>query len=361
MRAVGQPLTIEDVAIAEPGPREVLIRVAAAGLCHSDVRFMEGSYKTSLPAVIGHESAGVVEKVGSEVIYVAPGDHVITSLSVHCGTCSYCLTGRQHLCDNRKATRRSPGEPPRLSTSDGEPLHQFLDLASFAERMLVHEHALVKITPEMPLDRAALLGCGVATGLGAVFNTAGVEPGQSVAVVGCGGVGLAAVQAARIAEAGRIIAVDRIAEKLELAERLGATHGVNADTQDPIAEIQDVTDGHGVDHAFEAIGSTATVEMAFHMLRRGATATVIGLVPEGETLRIPASELLWEKRIQGSLMGSNQIRVDLPRYVDMYLDGRLNLDDMVTERLGLEEINQGFASMKTGRVARNLVVFDEPR
>lgn len=359
LRAVGEALAIEEVAIAEPGPHEVLIRVAAAGLCHSDVRFMEGSYRTTLPAVLGHESAGVVEQIGPEVSEVAPGDHVITSLSVFCGSCSYCLNGRQHLCDGKEATRRTPGAPPRLSTPDGDPLHQFLDLASFAERMLVHQHALVRIAREMPLDRAALLGCGVATGLGAVFNTAGVGPGESVAVIGCGGVGLAAVQAAQIAGASPIVAIDRIEEKLELARVLGATHGVDADIPDPVAEVRAITEGRGVDHALEAIGSVATAEMAFEMLRRGGTATVIGLVPEGQTLTLPASELLWEKRIQGSLMGSNQIRADLPRYVDMYLDGRLNLDDMVTERLGLEDINQGFTSMKTGRVARNLVVFDE--
>ena len=357
MRAVGEPLTIEEVSIADPGPREVLIRVAAAGLCHSDVRFMEGSYKTVLPAVLGHESAGVVQQVGSEVTEVTPGDHVITSLSVFCGNCIYCLTGRGYLCDNRKATQRKRDEPPRLSISDG-PIHQFLNLASFAEQMLVHENALVSVTPEVPLDRAALLGCGVSTGLGAVFNTARVRPGETVAVIGCGGVGLSAIQGARIAGASKIIAVDRIAAKLELARHLGATDIVRADQDDVAENIVAMAEGKGVDHALEAIGTVATAELAFAVLRAGGTATVIGLIPVGEKVSIPGDKLLDEKRLQGSYMGSNNPRIDLPRYVDMYLDGRLNLDDMVTERLDLSQINEGFDKMRTGKAARNLIVFD---
>lgn len=356
MRAVGEPLTIEEVDIAEPGPHEVLIQVAAAGLCHSDVRFMEGSYTTRLPAVLGHESAGVVEQVGSEVTEVKPGDHVITSLSVFCGYCSYCLTGRSYLCDNKKATQRRRDELPRLS-AEGSPLNQFLNLASFAEQMLVHENALVRVTKEMPLDRAALLGCGVSTGLGAVFNTARVRPGETAAVIGCGGVGLSAIQGARIAGASRIIAVDRIAAKLELARSLGATDVVQAGEGDTAEEIATITSGNGVDHAFEAIGTVATAELAFGVLRPGGTATVIGLIPVGEKVSIPGDKLLDEKRLQGSYMGSNNLRIDLPIYVGMYLDGRLNLDDMVTERIKLTQINEGFDQMRTGVAARNLVVF----
>lgn len=357
MRAVGEPLTIEDIDLAPPGPFEVIVRVAAAGLCHSDVRFMEGAYQIPLPAVMGHESAGVVEAVGSGVTHVGPGDHVVTCLSVFCGTCSYCTSGRPSLCANREATQRGEGEEPRLSTN-GEALYQFLNLASFAERMLIHENALVKVTDAIPLDRAALLGCGVTTGLGAVINTAGVRPGQTTAIVGCGGVGLSAVQGARIAGSSTIVAIDRIEEKLELAVRLGATHTVNVSQGDSVGEVLRITGNEGVDHSFEAIGTTETAELAFAVLRRGGTATVIGLIPVGEKVSIPGSELIDEKRLQGSSMGSNRFRVDIPAYVGMYLDGRLNLDDMVTERLDLAQINQGFDQMRTGRIARNVIVME---
>ncbi len=356
LHAVGKPLAIESIAVADPAPFEVRVRVAAAGLCHSDLRFMDGDYPPDVPAVFGHESAGVVDEVGSAVTHVVPGDHVITCLSVFCGHCEYCLVGRSNLCERREATMRGPGETARL-TLDGAPLHQFLQLGSFAEQMLVHENAVVKVADEIPLDRAALLGCGAAAGLGAVLNTAGVRPGETVAVVGCGGVGLAAVQGARIAGAARIVAVDRVAAKLDLAKRLGATDGVDASATDPVEAVRELTGG-GVHHAFEAIGRTDTVEQAFAMLRRRGTATVLGLIPAGRHIRVPGEELFYERRLQGSAMGSNRFRVDLPRYVAMYLDGRLLLDEMVSERITLEEVNDGFARMRTGEGVRSVIVFD---
>ncbi len=356
LRAVGLPLTIEDVQLAEPGPFEVLVDVAAAGLCHSDVVFMTGGYPTHLPAVFGHESAGVVAAVGPKVTHVAPGDHVITCLSVFCGRCALCLAGRSNICEDREATARGPDEPPRISKL-GKPLHQFLELGSFAEQMLVHENAVVRVTKDIPLDRASLLGCGVATGLGAVFNTAAVRPGETAVVIGCGGVGLSAVQGARIAGAGRVIAVDRVAAKLDLAAGLGATDVIDAAATDPVDAVLALTGGRGVHHAFEAVGLAATAEQAFAMLARGGTATLIGLAPLGARLSLPAHAFMYERRVQGSVMGSNRFRIDVPRYVGMYLDGRLRLDEMVTERFALADINQGFARMRTGEVARNVVVF----
>jgi S-(hydroxymethyl)glutathione dehydrogenase/alcohol dehydrogenase len=236
-------------------------------------------------------------------------------------------------------------------------VNQYLHLSSFAEKMLVHEQALVKIDKDMPLDKAALIGCGVTTGLGAVFRTAKVAPGETVVVIGCGGIGLSAVQGARIAGANKVIAVDMSESKLELAQQLGATHVINASTDDPVAAVKDLTGG-GVHHSFEAVGLKQTAEQAYEMLRNGGQATVIGMIPVGTKIEIHGPELLYEKKLTGSNMGSNQFRTDMPRYVDMYLDGRLHLDEMVSKVITLDEINDGFADMKTGNVARSVITFD---
>ena len=358
MRAAKMPLTIEDVDLDRPGPGEVVVRVAAAGLCHSDLHYIEGWYQIQTPVVLGHESAGVVEEVGDGVEYVSPGDHVITYITISCGECAYCLEGNSHNCLNRDAAgQRSSEDPPRLSLH-GEPVTQFLSLSSFSERLLVSERAVVKITEDIPLDKAALLGCGAATGLGAVSNTAAVKEGQTVAVIGCGGVGLAAVQGARIAGASKVIAIDVVDEKLDLAKTLGATHVINGRDNDPVFRALAMTDGLGVHHAFEALGSKGTIETAFGMLRWGGVATVIGLVPEDTVLDIPGDQLYYEKTLQGSNMGSSDFRRDIPRYIDWYLDGRLMLDEMVTARLSLDEINRGFDFMRNGLSARSIVVFD---
>jgi S-(hydroxymethyl)glutathione dehydrogenase/alcohol dehydrogenase len=355
LREVGKPLEIEDVEIDKPGPHEVLIQTSAAGVCHSDLHFQTGAYVYPMPAVLGHESAGVVEQVGSEVRYVEPGDHVITCLSVFCGHCEYCLRGRPVLCQ-KEGLRRTPDQKPRLSQK-GEPMNQFLDLSSYAEQMLVHENAVVKVTKDIPLDRAALVGCGVTTGIGAVQNTAKVPAGSSVAVIGCGGVGLSAIQGARLAGAARIIAVDMVDSKLELAKAFGATDSVNASDGNAVGNVKEMTDG-GVEFSFEAIGLKATAEQAFAMLRPGGTATVIGMIPLGQTVEVPGVEFLAEKRLQGSVMGSASFRVEMPRYVDLYLQGRLNLDDLVSKRIPLEEVNQAFTDMEKGEVARSVILFD---
>jgi S-(hydroxymethyl)glutathione dehydrogenase/alcohol dehydrogenase len=357
LNAIPGQLDIEDVEIGEPGPREVLIRTSAAGLCHSDLHFMEGKYPFPCPAVLGHESAGIVEAVGSMVHYVQPGDHVITCLSAFCGHCSQCTDGHLSLCENKGTELvRQKGELPRLSRG-GETVNQYLHLSSFAEQMLIHEQALVKIDKEMPLDKAALIGCGVTTGLGAVFRTARVSAGESVVVIGCGGIGLSAIQGARIAGANKVIAVDMVGSKLELAQSLGATHVVNARDSDPIEAVKDITGG-GVHHSFEAVGMKQTAEQAFGMLRSGGQATVIGMIPVGTKVEIHGPELLSEKTLTGSNMGSNQFRTDMPRFVDMYLDGRLKLDEMVSKTIKLEEINEGFEDMKTGTVTRSVITFD---
>ncbi len=357
LNSVPGQLDIQDVESGEPGPREVLIKTVAAGLCHSDLHFMEGKYPYPCPAVLGHESAGIVEAVGSMVHYVQPGDHVITCLSAFCGHCSQCTDGHLSLCENKGTELvRQPGEAARI-TRDGETVNQFLHLSSFAEYMLVHEQALVKIRPEMPLDKAALIGCGVTTGLGAVFRTAKVEPGSSVAVIGAGGIGLSAIQGARIAGANKIIAVDMLDSKLELAQKMGATHVVNAGKEDAVAKVKEISEG-GVHNSFEAVGMKQTAEQAFQMLRPGGQATVIGMIPVGTKGELHGPDLLSEKTLTGSNMGSNQFRTDMPRFVDMYLDGRLLLDEMVSKHIKLEDINSGFEEMKTGSVARSVIMFD---
>ena len=355
LREVGKPLLIEDVQINKPGPHEVLIRTAAAGVCHSDLHFVEGSYPFPLPAVIGHESAGVVEQIGSEVRTVKVGDHVITCLSAFCGHCEPCLTGHMSLCQSPD-TKRGAEDEPRLS-QNGRALPQFLNLSSFAEQMLIHEHACVAVRKDMPLDRAALIGCGVMTGVGAVFHTSKVQPGETVAVIGCGGVGLAAVNGAAIAGAGRIIAIDMQSSKHNLAMEFGATDFIDASQGDVVKQVLEMTKG-GVHHAFEAIGLAKTAEQAFAMLDVVGTATVIGMVPSNTKIEIKGMDLLAEKKLQGSMMGSNQFRVDMPNMVRMYLDGRLMLDEMVSGRIGLDQINDGYDLMRRGEATRTVITFD---
>jgi S-(hydroxymethyl)glutathione dehydrogenase/alcohol dehydrogenase len=356
MRAVREPLVIEDIQLATPGPREVLVRTAATGVCHSDLHVLDGSLPNPVPIVLGHEPAGVVEAVGSAVSHVVPGDHVIGCLSAFCGTCEYCVAGRPNLCDG-EATMRRPDEPPRLA-KDGEPITQFVHLSAFAERMLVHENALVRIRKDVPLDQVALIGCGVTTGLGAVFNTARVRPGSTAVVIGCGGIGLSVIQGCRIAGAGRIIAVDTAAWKLDLAARLGATEAVDAAAGNPVPAVLEMTAG-GADYAFEAIGTPPTVRQAVRMARKGGTIVMIGVVPAGVNVELPGLDIvLREKTILGSMMGSNRFRTDMPRYVELYRRGLLRLDEMISARLPLERVNDAFEALRQGTAARSVLVFD---
>ena len=355
LRQVNAPLEIEDISHGKPAPREVLVRTVAAGVCHSDLHFQNGSYPYQLPCVLGHESAGVVEAVGSDVTYVKPGDHVITCLSAFCGHCEHCLTGHMSLCQEPEL-QRMPDQDSRLAKGD-ESVAQFLNLSSFAEYMLVHEHTLAKVREDMPLDRAALIGCGVTTGVGAVIHTAQVEPGSIVAVIGCGGVGLSAINGAAIAGASRIIAVDMVESKLELARKFGATDVVDAKGDDPIKTIRELTGG-GVHYSFEAIGLAATAQQAFKILRPGGTATIIGMIPPGTMVEMHGPEFLMERKMQGSNMGSNRFRVDMPRFVDFYLQGRLHLDDLISRRIKLEDVNEGLAALETGEVARSVIMFE---
>jgi S-(hydroxymethyl)glutathione dehydrogenase/alcohol dehydrogenase len=350
-------LEIEELRVDKPGPGEVLVRTVGAGLCHSDLHFMEGLFALRVPAVLGHESAGVVEAVGDGVTYVKPGDHIVCCLSIFCGQCRQCLSGAPNRCTNGAAVGRPRGADPRLSREDGTPIGQFARLGGFAEQMLIHEHGVVKVDNDLPLETVALVGCGVLTGTGAVFRTARVEAGSRVLVIGAGGIGLGAIQAARIAGAGQVIVVDVSDDKLETAQQLGATATVNASSVDNVIDAVRELSGGGVDYSFEAIGKKATAEQAFGALDLGGTATLIGMVPDGQPLEIKGMDLLGERKLQGSMMGSNQFRTDIPRLLAMYQDGRLDLDSMVSKTLTLEQVNEGYDLMKQGAVTRSVISF----
>lgn len=357
-RKVHTPLTLEDVAIDKPWGREVLVRTVATGVCHSDLHVVDGLGRFPLdrPYVLGHEGAGIVEAVGADVTAVRVGDHVVACLSGFCGNCAQCLSGHPNLCTGGIVTRPE-GAQPRLSQR-GEPFRQFLGVSSYAERMLLHENSLVRIDPELPLDRAALVGCGVLTGVGAALRSAGLQPGQSVAVFGCGGVGLSIIQGARIGGARQIIGVDVFPGKLELARRVGATHVVNGGEDDAVKAVRALTGGAGVDHAFEAVGVAALVRQAIESLAIRGTATIVGVLPPDAMIEFPWMAIRPECKVQTSRMGSNRFRTDIPLYLDYYRQGRLLLDEMVTKRGRLGDVNDAFRAMKAGEVARTVLTFD---
>ncbi|MEM7253141.1 MAG: Zn-dependent alcohol dehydrogenase [Pseudomonadota bacterium] len=352
-----QPLEIEDVSIDKPQAREVLVRTGATGVCHSDLHFVDGDLPGGRrPMVMGHEAAGVVEAIGEDVRLVKPGDHVVACLSGFCGNCPQCLSGHPNLCTTRYVSRPR-GTTPRLS-QNGDGLIQFADVGSFAEQMLLHENSVVKIDPDIPLDRAALVGCGVLTGVGAALRTSGLQAGQTVAVFGCGGVGLSIVQGAHIGGASRIIGVDNMASKLEMALHFGATDTVDASVGNAVEQIRELTAARGVDHAFEAVGSPALIRNTVESLAIRGTATIVGVPPAGAMVEFPFSAINPECRVQTSRMGSNRFRVDIPQYLDFYRQGRLKLDDMVSRHGRLEDVNEAFRAMKAGEVARTVLTFD---
>jgi S-(hydroxymethyl)glutathione dehydrogenase/alcohol dehydrogenase len=306
--------------------------------------------------VLGHEGAGVVEAVGADVTTVKPGDHVVACLSGFCGSCAQCLGGHPNLCVAGFVTR-GKSSSPRLAQPDGS-VNQFAGIGSFAEKMLLHENSVVKIDADLPLDRVALIGCGVLTGVGAALRSAGLEGGQTVAVYGCGGVGLSIIQGARIGGARQIIAVDQFDSKLEMAKRVGATHAVNSRNDDPVKAIRALTGGAGVDHSFEAVGNTTLVRQAIESLAIRGTATIVGVLPPDAKIEFPWMAIRPECRVQTSRMGSNRFRIDIPRYLEFYRQGRLLLDEMVTRTGRLGDVNEAFRAMKAGEVARTVLKFD---
>jgi len=350
----GQPLVVEEIDMKPPEQGEVKVRLAATAICHSDVHLIRGEWGRDLPIVAGHEAAGIVEAVGENVTLTKPGDSVVVSLLRSCGRCFYCTTGLPHMCAGTFAL--STGS--RLQNRRGESLHQGLNTAAFAEYAIVDQSQVVRVPVDMPLDRAALLACGVITGLGAVVNTARVSLGQSVVVIGTGGVGLNAIQGAVLVGANPIIAVDRLDKKLTAARSFGATDVVNAAQQDVAAAVKDLTSGRGTDYAFVTVGNPTAVTQAMGMIRPGGTVVIVGIPARGTTVDLPVAPLVVnERKVIGSLMGSTRLSVDVPRLVELYRHGRLKLDELITDRYPLERINEAITTMETGEVLRNVIVF----
>ena len=356
----GMPVEILDVDLAPPREGEALVRIAACGVCHSDLHVVDGHLPEPLPVVLGHEASGLVVETGPGVDRLAPGDHVVLALAPSCGECDACRRGRRRLCELATRMSRTGGladGTSRLSV-DGALLHHFNGVSSFADSAVVPQSAAVPIRKDVPLEAASLVGCAALTGVGAVLNTAEVEAGASVAVFGCGGVGLNVVQGARLAGAETIVAVDTRAEKFELAERLGATATVAAGPDvDAARAVRKLTEG-GADYAFEAIGLEPTIREAWRAVRPGGTVVVVGLMPKGSTLTIDPWGFIAEKSIKGCFLGSAQLDVDIPRLIDLYVDGALELDALVSRRLPLGELPEAFDRMRAGEGLRQVVVFD---
>jgi S-(hydroxymethyl)glutathione dehydrogenase/alcohol dehydrogenase len=357
---LNQPVRVEDVTIDAPRREEVRVRIAAAGVCHSDLSVVHGVIRAKLPIVLGHEGAGVVEEVGEGVTHVAPGDKVVLSWVTPCGRCFYCRIGRPNLCDlgaQINTTNRMPDGTSRVH-GDGVDLNVYSAVGTMAELAVVPANAAVKIPPDAALEKCALLGCAVMTGVGAVFNTAQVTPGSSVAVFGAGGVGLNVIQGAAIAGAERIIAIDNQPRKLELARTFGASDVIDPGQADAAKAIRDLTGGRGVDYAFEAIGHKQTIELAFAATRKGGTCVVVGLGGLDEKVELRAFLLpLFEKRLMGSWYGGANVHLDIPRLWALYRAGKLKLDQLVTRTYELAQINQAFADMTAGVNARGVIVF----
>jgi Zn-dependent alcohol dehydrogenase len=354
--AESRPLEVTELELAPPGPGEMLVKVRAAGLCHSDLSVIDGSRPRVMPMVLGHEAAGEVVELGPEAHGFEPGDHVALSFVPTCGECAECRGGRAALCEpGGKAN--AAGTLLSGEKRWDEPLNHHLGVSAFAEHIVVSTHSAVKMPESLPFEVAALFGCAVLTGVGAVVNSADVQTGQSVAVFGLGGVGLAALLGARLAGAGTLVAVDRVPEKLQLAKELGATHAIAAG-EDVVREVKDATDGLGADHAVETVGNADVLAQAYGATRRGGTTVTVGLPHPDRRLSIPAVTLVTEERtLKGSYLGSCNPPVDVPRFVDLHLEGRLPVERLLTHRLALDELNEGFDRLAAGECVRQAVVF----
>jgi Zn-dependent alcohol dehydrogenase len=353
-REFGKPLVIEDVELAPPGPGEIRVRIAACAICHSDIHYAEGAWGGDLPAVYGHEAAGIVEETGPGVATLQRGDHVVVTLIRSCGHCHFCARGEPFVCETQTAL----DENSPLREPNGSPVVHGLRTGAFAEYAVVHESQVVAVPEEIPLDSASLLACGVITGLGAVVNTAGVRPGSNVAVIGIGGVGLNSIQGAAIAGARRIVAVDIVPSKLEAAMQFGATHTVDGSDPNAAREVRALTERRGADYVFVTVGAKPAIEQALRMIGSTGAVVIVGIPESGLMAEFePARFASIGQRITGSKMGSTSLAKDIPWLVSLYQQGRLKLDELITGRYPLEEINEAIASTKSGAALRNVIVF----
>ena len=362
LTGTGLPLEIrDDVEVEAPHAGEVKIRFGASGVCHSDVSMQNGTMFPNCPIVLGHEGAGVIEEVGEGVTNVAVGDHVVVSWVPQCGECFFCARNEGYLCKKADASLASGGlldGTPRF-TSGGSPLHQMAATGSFSEVSIIPASGAVKIDDDVPMTVAALIGCGVLTGVGAAMNTANIQPGDTVAVVGCGGVGLNVIQGARIAGASRIIAVDMNETKLQMAKDFGATDVINASDGDPVGKVMGLTEERGADVAFEVIGLQQTIDQTITMTRRGGEAVLVGVPKMDAMVQIPAflGLVLQGKTIKGCWYGSSNTHEDIPKLVRLYKSGELKLDELISRTIPLEEVNEAFDAMATGEVARSVIAY----
>ncbi len=354
-REFGAPLVVEDIKIGSAGQGAVKVKIAACAICHSDIIYAAGAWGGTLPAVYGHEAAGVVEEVGPGVTHVSAGDHVVVTLLRTCGECHYCAQGQHSICEGSVPI---DAEPP-LAAADGSALQQGLRTGAFAEYAVVDGSQVCAIPKDMPMASASLLACGVMTGLGAVWNTAQVPAGSNVAVIGTGGVGLNSVQGAALCGARTVIAMDLAQDKLEAAMQFGATHTINAGANDAADQVRALTQGRGADFVFVTVGAVPAIEQSFTLLAKAGTAVLVGMPGSNTIAKFDPDGLANDaQRIIGSKMGSSKVRVDIPRLVDLYRQGRLKLDELVTGRFALEEINEAIDSVKRGDALRNVIVFD---
>lgn len=350
----GQPLVIEELVLDPPQAGEVKVKLEACAICHSDIHYMEGAWGGTLPAVYGHEAAGVVEEVGAGVTLAKPGDRVVVSLIRSCGHCYFCAQGQRHICETKFPLHHES----RLHNKEGQSVVQGVSTGGFAEYVVVQESQIMQVPNDMPLDSASLLACGVITGLGAVVNTAQLPAGSSVVVIGTGGVGLNSVQGAALSGARIIIAMDLLDNKLAAAKAFGATHGVNPSKENAQEAVHSLTEGRGVDYVFITVGSVKAIEQGITYLRRGGTLVIVGMPAVGDKAAIEAVDFAYNsQRLLGSNMGSTRLRVDIPKLVTLYQQGRLKLDELITKRYPLEQINEAIAAVKRGEALRNVIVF----
>ena len=353
-REFAKPLSIEPVELASPGPGEIRVKVAACAICHSDIHYADGAWGGDLPSVFGHEASGVVEEIGAGVDGFQVGDHVVVTLIRSCGRCHFCARGDEVLCEGEFSLDRNGP----ISAVDGGPIVQGLGTGAFAEQVVVDPSQAVVIPRDIPFDSASLLACGVITGLGAVVNTAEVEPDSNVVVIGTGGVGLNSIQGAALSDCRKIIAIDISDEKLTAAKGFSATHGINSSREQAAPEVRALTDGRGADYVFVTVGATSAIEQGFRLIRKGGTLVLVGMPASGEMAGFEPLRVANDCQVVlGSKMGSSRIRVDIPKLVDLYQQGTLKLDELISGRFRLEEINEAIASVNRGEALRNVIVF----